>query len=896
MNEKTHHYTGCPKYETEQRQNQYSYLDDWDSDKNINHTRQVPYEQDENYEPLVLDIESNASYPQKPILVVAYYPRLKKLWIGYNWKDGTCGNYGKGKEEVLKIVAKEFEKEGYGVDRKLSEIHTTVTTNFMRTILNFVDNREENIEIVGHNVFYDLGILGKTNDHRLTQGQDSKNRYDGVIQYQDWEILHRRAGAKGRLYTVRKIQGKKPVYRNIKIADTQVVADSIRHNTKLEKLSNQLNINYVDNATEHGTLTDEYIKYNANDVRATLECYNKLKDYIRNTMKTEIPLNKLFSSASIGKDVMKNMEYDRVHYQKQAMSICSNSYYGGSTEALKKGEIIDNVSYMDVLSQYPTASKLTDVWKFMQAEKVECHEVDLSDTQFPTDLEEWTNKETWEKWANTYCLVDVDNSIIPVRVNDNQTDMTSVKKAKCTTKEKVMLHAYDVIASMMYNNKNRNNNNNGNIEIVKSWEMTIESKQKLSHESIGKTIIEKDENVMSKCIDERKRVQYEINNDSKDENTLALKIVANSLYGVSAERIVEEIKRGKKVQDRFDKAGTYYNPHVASTITSAGRFMLTLGELVAEENGGELLYCDTDSFIVPSEVESELLEYFNEKMENPYDGYAKDLDLLEIEDKEIKYENKENETVEMSNVSLFAGDTKKYCILRKVKEYNSSIKDKYEIVDFKEHGLGHYKQLRSKDKIKKFWSTLLQKPEFGYNISNNKLSKKELDELVTWQYTCSTYNMRQFLDQLTEGNVRYGDFVETTISLDNEGNMTSYVSLNFDDMDQYWKVVKNEELEVAEIEKVDHIDKSDQKTVEDIADQWVGNILHPDNTNGREHIEITETQKVTKEATSVKDAIQNILFGTIAYTDQEELSKLEVEKQNQVIQHNLKNMDISVLD
>jgi hypothetical protein len=427
------------------------------------------------------------------------------------------------------------------------------------------------------------------------------------------------------------------------VVDTQVVAKSLWHSSSLSGLAEEYDLGGVE-AEEHGTLSREYLLYNVDDVRQTVQVYERLKEELQTGFNTDMNPDKVFSTASIAKDVLKRMGYDRTHYTETAAGVIAPSYFGGNTEALETGRRIEGVTYMDILSQYPTVAGLTDVWECMRAETVDVQEVEPESLPEPS-VEALQEPDTWEAIAPYYCAVSSEGATLPVRTELEGTHTTRVYNAEVTHSGGTTLHHYmDILGAKIRGEE---------VDIHRVWRVEPEGEQQTAPGSVGDTTIGAAENVMVRAIEERKAKQAEYG--GKNQKTKSLKILANSCYGISAERLVEENgKPGEENHERYDTAGLFYNPHVASTITAGGRLMLSLGEVVAEQNGGRLYYCDTDSLVVDSEVDTAVQEAFQDL--NPYSKEpVASAEVLEIE------EGKNGEPLQ--NVSLFALGVKKYAIL-----------------------------------------------------------------------------------------------------------------------------------------------------------------------------------------------------------------------------------------
>ena len=252
--------------------------------------------------------------------------------------------------------------------------------------------------------------------------------------------------------------------------------------------------------------------------------------------------------------------------------------------------------------------------------------------------------------------------------------------------------------------------------------------------------------------------------------------------------------------------------------------MLAFGEYVANKNGGELVYCDTDSLIIPDKVSEKVIQAYNNL--NPYDGYTGTLDVLEDEKDQTG--------------KLYAVGPKKYIF------FTDS-----EILEYKEHGLGNYENIRKSKKIKKLWATVI-KHDLGFNPLNiDSLYEYQLDQNVIWSFNATTRSMRKMVDEMTSDYIRYGDWLQSTISYNNE---IRYVALNLEEKenDEYiTKIIdkKDENVDISRIKKED-INLEELKKIRDVVQKFV---IDTAGENKLPEVKVVDTKIVTKEATSRKD-------------------------------------------
>lgn len=808
MQEITHCHNQRPVYETDSG-NTYK----WDSANEVKgHTNDTDYQ---IYHPFVIDIETSAELGQRPILLVGYNSLSNHLLVLYShgYQDYTLD------ESTVEGMISDIEVDSITINN-LSQ--SNVERYVFRTISEWNEKaRERNdnnrISLVAHNATFDIPMLGSPDDNLLNHEKIGP-QYEQAVQYKKVKMVGHRAGQFGHIFQfLDSSRSYEPMH--IPVGDTMVAAKALWIDAALENACEAMDIEMnVSVAQEHGNLNDEYLEYCINDVEATYTLHKKLQNRITR-MFGYLPVERVYSTASIGKYVLRSMNYKRVGYTQEAVDRIAPAYFGGRTDANITGEIVENLRYTDILSQYPTASKLTKVWEFMQCETVDIEQI--SPEKLP-EFNDLRNPEEWPKIANYYVKIKPNGATLPVRT-PHLADTTKVVTANVYSDRETQYHYMDIIAAQLIDGVE-------DYEIVAAWKVTKHGQQDLEPHTVAGVDIEPENNVMAKCIESRKELSHK---EGKDSRTQSLKITGNSLYGISAERIVKETV-GLMESERQDFASEngFYNPHVATTITASGRLQIALGEHLAERYGGELIYCDTDSLVLPDRCAKQVIDSFQDL--NPYGGVAGEQDMLEDEKEQVG--------------KIYATGTKKYIFFN----------DSGEILEYKEHGLGNYENLRDENTIKRLWATILQ-----YDLGDNPLNSDilydgKLNERVLWSFNASTVSMRTLIDQFSNDYIRYGDWVQSTLSNDSS---IRYIGLNLtekDEGDTVCKIKTDEEQLIYAREKDYTVMEADQslKTVRDVVNKFVQDSATPDD---KPDVEITDLRAVTKEATSRTDVFMTAL-------------------------------------
>lgn len=775
--------------------------------------RSTPSIDTNTYHPVVIDIETTASPPQRPIIMVAYDTYDETAIIAVNFDE--INRDVQDMDDISDAVVDGLTNH-VTVDDTYNEIITDKTLE--RIITNIVDfnrshkNNDSNDRkcIAAHNALFDVGIMGHRRDDLIDEDYRFKRGdVDGVIEYGDIKIGHKSAGAHGRIYQV--YDNMTPV--RVPVIDTMTVAKSVWLPPSLSDLGDALGVDVTDADTHNGTLSDDYAEYCGDDVGATTNIIYELREYLDTNFSISDPIHRIYSSAGLAKSKILEAGYTPVDYTDDALDIITPSYFGGQTEALRPGEIVENVDYADILSQYPTVSALTGVWEFMRAERVEIERIYHGIDYTLPDLDELKNPDVWDDLSNIYCVVEAEDALLPVRTTLESNENTKIYKAQTTHDdgEGTIHHIYDVIGAMILSD------DGANIDIKSSYKAiptNLKTNDELNAIKIGGTEIGAGENVMKKGIEERKRIQYEINGGEKDEKTKALKIVANSIYGITAERILEkEYDDDGDIDNRQDVAGIFYNPAVASTITAGGRLMLSIAEAITDRADGDMVYCDTDSVVVTDGTD-DIVNYFDKL--NPYDGIAGDLDVMEVE---------------YSSIDIIQIGVKKYALISDA-----------EIIEAKSHGIGHFRELRDYNMIKKFWSELINMLT-DTKIKTPSLSNDDMSAIVSWETSVSSYHTADIIDNYLDESVRYGDFaVRSVKTSDGESNM--YIWL---DRDYILQISEDGDIDI-----IDSLDNAEIKTVRDVLSDWY--MMTLSNKPGRPTVTITNQSKICKEAIDIKQS------------------------------------------
>ena len=460
---------------------------------------------------------------------------------------------------------------------------------------------------------------------------------------------------------------------------------------------------------EHGgPLTEAYIGYAVQDVQVTWECYQALlAKFAQHNFKETLP-HKIYSEAGIGKAYFKEMNIRpwrevQPDFPDELTGIIASTYYGGRSEVHSR-RAVTRVAYCDFLSMYPTVCTLMGLWRFMITKgmtwRVNTREV----RKFlkGVKLDDIRNPELWPKLATLVQIIP-NGDILPVRAPYGGDNQQTIGLNGLTSKKPLWFTLADLISSKLIS---------GRIpRILKA--ITFEPKE--IQESLNPINIAGNpdyridpykDDFFKRLIDLRNEVKGRLKQAPGDErNTLeaeqlALKIVANSTsYGIFIELNVEDLpsaedrlcygysgKAFKVTTNKLEKPGRYFHPLLATLITGAARLMLAVTETLAQQNGLDWAFCDTDSMAIakPDNVDAS----FNSRIEiirnyfDPLNPYSTKQPLFKLEDENYRIKD-DKLTPEITPLYFLGISAKRYALF--------NIGENGEIIIRKAsgHGLGH---------------------------------------------------------------------------------------------------------------------------------------------------------------------------------------------------------------
>ena len=508
-----------------------------------------------------------------------------------------------------------------------------------------------------------------------------------------------------------------------------------------------------DMVSEHGKISEEYLRYNVQDTLATYELYKKcLERYDLYGLNKDPSL--LHSPASIGKAYhekigiisfsAKNPEFPR-----EILGQVMQTYYGGRTEVRIRKEPTP-VSYIDFTSMYPTVYSLLGMDRFLKSQKI-MPKTTTEETKRLVDeiaLEDISKTETWKN-LTTICKIKPDEDILPVRSRYGKKKATTnigLNYLKSLDDTTVWYALPDVISSKLLTGKTpiieeaitfvpeKIQSGLGEIEIIKGISVKPE-------DDFIKTLIEKRIELKQELKQNRNNLSSQEQNQLKINQNI-LKIIANSTsYGIFIEINPTPSKTKEKKNnvtvygtenfetdvEKFERPGKSFNPIMSVFLTAGSRLILAAAEKLVTDNGGYVAYCDTDSvFVSPQHVK--LVQEFFASL-NPYSAKV---EMFKVEEND--------EGIELHDVLFFGISAKRYVLfLRDPKT------GKITVLKHSAHGLGHIRGIDEKQ----WWLDILNM--HYHPKQKEKILSKYNTKYAISQLTVSSYDILKRFKELNKG-------------------------------------------------------------------------------------------------------------------------------------------------
>jgi hypothetical protein len=513
---------------------------------------------------------------------------------------------------------------------------------------------------------------------------------------------------------------------------------------------------------EHGgPITPEYLDYLERDVLVTWECAQELIERYDRLGFTETPVTRVYSEASIGKALLKQAGAAtwrelQPDLPPAVLASILETYYGGRTECRIRRVPLQGV-YLDFLSQYPTVFVLQNLDRYLLATGFDWHD------ENPETLRRWVNRlnpesvldpKLWPK-LDAICFVQPDGDFVPTRARFRHTSSAyNLALAYRHGGPPQWWTLADVLDSKLQTGRSPT--------ILRA----IRFKPRPRQSGLRPVDLNGDpryrvdpntDDLIKRLVELRQQLKTEAAaakeaGDLDQERLLdglatGVKVEANAIaYGTPIEINIDE---RPDLQDlllhlpdgttqpcrsrRVEQQGTWFNPLVATLVSSGGRLLLATAINLLQDAGGEYVFCDTDSLFAcatkpggllacpggphrlpdgreaiqalsHTEIRETLIEPF--RTLNPYGGELGEGSILELE-----AENLDAETEDQIEPVCLSIAAKRYCMFTLEKNGEPRLLGELGRRRRSEHGLGHLLFPRDLDQpgkaLDEFWEHLV---------------------------------------------------------------------------------------------------------------------------------------------------------------------------------------------
>jgi hypothetical protein len=488
----------------------------------------------------------------------------------------------------------------------------------------------------------------------------------------------------------------------------------------------------------HGKITSTYVEYNLNDTLATYDLYGKMIERL-NEFKLDLPPEKAFSPASLGKAYLRKMGVQpflevNPEFPPEILGYAMTTYYGGRSEVRIRKKPT-KVRLMDFKSMYPTIFSLMGLWKFIIADKIEWQGSTEETRRLISkiQLNDLTNPSLYPGLV-TIVQILPDRDILPLRTHYGEDkEAYNIGVNYVTSKTPQWYTLPEVIGSKLLTGKAA--------RIIQALTFKpVGIQQNLRTVEIpGGLVGQPQENLIKSLIEHRKKKQNERDEttDEREHQRLdvvqnQLKILANTLsYGIFIEMNTDNKSSAVHAYgldafnphvEKTEEFGEFFNPIIATMTTSVARLMLAMAEAWLERHGGYYAFCDTDSMAVSPFHWNPLQAFFQSL--NPYDS----------SDPILKLEHGERDANGNLRELWFYGISAKRYVLYRMKNNKPAPVEH----GWSSHGLGHLlHQSRDDEETpanweRELWTKIIK-------TTNGQLSEKELYEEYSAEYAVSKY-------------------------------------------------------------------------------------------------------------------------------------------------------------
>jgi hypothetical protein len=381
----------------------------------------------------------------------------------------------------------------------------------------------------------------------------------------------------------------------------------------LDRLCKDLHLQGKADHEPSGQISAEEIAYCREDVRATVDCLNALKqEFDRHPL--DLYPDRAASAASIAKAYLDAMGVlppaQKFDVPDDILGIAMEGYYGGRAECrIRRTEV--PVVHTDFTSQYATVNALLGNWDVLTAANVAFEDAtdDVRRLLATITLDDLFKPDTWRQLA-FFALVRPNEDIFPVRTVYNG-ETRNIGLNYLTAAQAIWFAGPDCVNAILQTK--------GKVpHVVKAIRMVPRGRQTgLTSTSLRDMVtIDPRQHDFFRHVVEQRHV-YKQSNESLAE---FLKTVGNAgSYGSFVEvtpkpqrkPVPVRVFTGERSHDVSSRIvedhGRWYFPPIAAFITAGGRLLLGMLERCVTDAGGTYLFCDTDSLCIVAAAREQLV-------------------------------------------------------------------------------------------------------------------------------------------------------------------------------------------------------------------------------------------------------------------------------------------------
>lgn len=381
---------------------------------------------------------------------------------------------------------------------------------------------------------------------------------------------------------------------------------------RLDRLCRELGIKGKLKHEPTGRISVKEIDYCREDVRATMDALNALKDEF-DRHPIDLYPDRAYSPASIAKAYLDAMgvtpPLQKFKVPNQILGIGMQAYYGGRCETrLRLTEV--PVIPTDFTSNYPTVNALLGNWDVLTARSVSFEDVTSEIRAWlPTlTLNDLFNRDVWRK-LSFFAHVRPNDDLLPVRAVYNG-ETKNIGLEHLTSDKPIWIAGPDLMVAVILGKKPPH--------IIEALRMVPHGQQKGLKRISLRGMVDVDprrDDFFRHTVEQR-------HHQKKTNEALSgfLKTLGNAgSYGIFVEVNTKTQRtpkpltffagktRGEGVSHIVEDPGRWYLPPLAALITAGSRLLLAMLERCARDAGGTYVFCDTDSLCLVAGARERLI-------------------------------------------------------------------------------------------------------------------------------------------------------------------------------------------------------------------------------------------------------------------------------------------------